>query len=141
MAQNTTSAFTTVVGAVQDNTPPTITAFTPANGTGSIGTSPTLKVTFSEAMNAATIKSNTVYLLKDAVNLVATTLTYDAATKTATLIPTAPLLNNTSYTIYVLGGVSGVKDLSNNAMLQNVTSAFTTVAAPPADTTPPTVTK
>ncbi len=138
MAQNTTSSFSTVAGAVQDNTPPTITAFNPLNGAVSVNTSAVLTVTFSESLNAATVKPTTVYLLRGGVTLVPTTLTYNATTKTATLTPSSPLLNSTSYTIYVLGGVTGVKDLADNAMTQNVASVFTTAAA--SDTAPPTVT-
>ena len=68
---------------------PTITAFSPANGATSVGINSALTVTFSEPLNAATVKSTTVYLLKDGTTLVPTTLTYNAATRTATLTPTA----------------------------------------------------
>lgn len=142
MALNTVSSFTTALGSVQDNTAPTITAFSPLNGATSVGINPTLTVTFSEPLNAATVRSNTVYLLRGGNTLVPTTLTYNAATRTATLTPAAALLNSTSYTIYVLGGVTGIKDLSDNALAQNVTSVFQTVDASGSgtDTTAPTIT-
>ena len=69
-------------------------------------------------------------------------MTYNAATKTVTLIPTAPLKSGVTYTIYVLGGVSGVKDLANNALASNVASYFTTEAGSTGgstDTTAPVV--
>jgi hypothetical protein len=142
MALNTVSSFTTAVGSVQDQTPPTITAFSPLNGATSVDVNPTLTVTFSEPLNAATVKSNTIYLLKGGNTLVPTTLTYNAATRTATLTPTAALLNSTSYTIYVIGGMTGIKDLSDNALAQNVTSVFQTADASGSgtDTTAPTIT-
>ncbi len=142
MAQNTVSSFATALGSVQDKTPPTITAFSPLNGATSVGVNPTLTVTFSEPLNAATVKSANIYLLKGGVNLVPTTLTYNVATNTVTLTPTSPLLNSTSYTIYVLGGVTGIKDLSDNALAQNVTSVFQTADASGSgsDTTAPTIT-
>ncbi len=139
IAQNLTSAFSTVVGPVQDNTPPTITAFSPTNGAVDVNPSSTLSVTFSEPMNAATVKSSNVYLLKEGTQLVASTLVYNAATRTATLTPTSPLLASTSYTIYVLGGTTGVKDLSDNALVQNVASVFQTAASSPGDTVAPTI--
>lgn len=142
MALNTVSSFTTALGAVQDNTPPTVTAFSPAGGATSVDVNPTLTVTFSEALNAATVKSNTIFLVKGINTVVPTTLTYNAATRTATLTPTAALLNSTSYTIYVVGGVTGIKDLSDNALEQDVTSVFRIADASGsgADTTAPTIT-
>jgi hypothetical protein len=139
MAQNTVSAFTTDVGPVQDTTPPTITAVNPVNGALAVSTTPTLTVTFSEPMNAATVKSTTVYLLKQGTQLVPTTFSYNAATNTATLVPVSPLLSSTSYTIFVLGGTSGVRDLSGNALVQNVASVFETIAASPGDLVAPTI--
>lgn len=129
MAQNTVSSFTTAMGATQDHTAPTITAFSPAGGATSVAINSAITITFSEALNAATVKSANLYLLKEGNTVVASTLTYNAATRTATLTPNAPLLNSTSYTIYVLGGVTGIKDLANNALAQNVTSLFQTVEA------------
>ena len=145
MAQNLTSAFSTEVGPVQDATAPTITAFSPADGATNISSAATLSVTFSEAMNAATVKSSNVYLLKNGVQLTSTTFAYNAATHTATLTPTSPLLDDTSYTIYVLGGSTGVKDLSGNALVQNMASVFQTAPPPPpnssgtGDASPPTI--
>ena len=139
MAINLTSAFTTVAAPAPDTTAPTISTFSPANGANSVSINPTLAITFSEPINAATVMPTTIYLLKGSATQVATTLSYNAATNTVTLAPTAPLLNNTSYTIFVRGGTSGIKDLADNALAQNATCVFTTVAAP-TDTTPPTVT-
>ena len=72
MAQNTTSAFMTVAAATPDTTLPTITSFTPGDGTEGVVLQPTVKVTFSEAMNAATVRANTVYMLEDGHALVST---------------------------------------------------------------------
>jgi hypothetical protein len=140
MALNLTSSFATEVGTVQDTTPPTITAFNPANGATNVSPTASLSVTFSEAMNAATVKPNNVYLLKNGSQMVTTTLTYNAATRTATLTPTSPLLADTSYTIYVLGGTLGARDLSDNGLAQHVTSVFRTAVSAPGDTVSPTIT-
>jgi hypothetical protein len=139
MAQNLTSAFSTLVGPTTDSILPTISAFSPTNGAADVSPSGTVSITFSEPMNAATVKSSNVYLLRQGTQLVPTTLVYNATTRTATLTPTSPLLASTSYTIYVLGGSTGVKDLSDNALAQNVTSVFQTAASAPGDTVAPTI--
>ena len=58
----------------------------------------------------------------------------------ATLDPNANLAAATTYTATLKGGSGGVKDLAGNPLAADVTWSFTTAAAPPADTTPPTVT-
>ncbi|MGD9723647.1 MAG: DUF4082 domain-containing protein [Pirellulales bacterium] len=142
MAQNITSQFTTVAGATPDTTPPLVSAFNPENNGVFTGANLVATVTFSEPVNAATVKPTTVYLLRQGVTQVATTLVYDAQTRTATLTPTAPLEANTSYTIMVLGGASGIRDLAGNALAQNAMAAFLNVGSPPVpgDTVAPTVT-
>jgi hypothetical protein len=97
-----------------------------------------MTVTFNEAMNASTINTSTVFLRNAAGAVVATTVSYNATNRTATLTPASVLANSSTYTIVVQGGASGVKDAAANALAGTATSSFTTTAA--ADTTPPTVT-
>ena len=66
-------------------------------------------------------------------------MTYDATTRVATLDPSANLAVNTPYTATLTGGASAIRDAANNP-LATVSWTFTTAAAPPADTTAPTVT-
>jgi hypothetical protein len=134
LAAQFTSSFLTA--AVTDTTPPTIVSRTPPNGTTNVATNTTVTVTFSEAMDAATINTTTITLKPTAsgTNVTATvTCNTPAPCTTATLTPSAPLLNNTSYTVTV---TTGVKDVAGNALAAQSTSTFTTVA----DTTPPTIT-
>jgi methionine-rich copper-binding protein CopC len=119
-----------------NTTPPTVTAFSPANGSTNVATSSPITVTFSEAMNAATVNSSTVQLMNGNAAVTAS-VTYNSANNTATLTPTAALANST-YTIVVKGGTAGVADSSGNLLAANATSSFTT--ASPINTTPPTVT-
>lgn len=119
-------SFTTVIA---DTTPPVVSTKTPAAGATNVSLSTTVTATFNEAVQSGTI----VFTLKDSLNnAVAATLTYNAATLTATLTPLSALTNGETYT----ASVSGAKDLSNNTMSAPVTWQFTTVP----DTTPPTVT-
>jgi WD40 repeat protein len=109
-----------------DTTPPTVTAITPSNNATGVSTSLSVTATFSEAMDATTINTNTFELQGPNATLVAATVSYNAATRTATLTPSSPLATNTTYTTTVKGGGTGVKDLAGNALAQNYTWSFTT---------------
>ena len=61
LAANVTASFTTAAPAA-DTTPPTVTAFSPTNGATNVAISVRPTVTFSEAMNASTITTSTVFL-------------------------------------------------------------------------------
>jgi hypothetical protein len=82
--------------------------------------------TFSEAMAAATISTATVVLTDSNNAVVSATVSYNAATLTATLTPTTTLANAAIYTATVTGGASGVKDVAGNALLSTVNWSFTT---------------
>jgi len=58
-------------------------------------------------------------------------VTYDALTRIATFIPTAPLTGApaTSYTVTLVGGASGVKDLAGNALAISKVTTFTSNAS------------
>jgi hypothetical protein len=60
LAADVSWSFTTVAPA--DATPPTVTGQTPADGAEAIRTATVVTVTFSEAMDAATINTNSVEL-------------------------------------------------------------------------------
>ena len=78
--------------------------------------------------------SGTTFTLKTGSTAVAAPVTYDAATRTATLDPAADLAANTQYTATLTGGASGIQDAAGNA-LATVSWTFTTAAA--AARTPP----
>ena len=110
-----------------DTTPPVVTAFTPTGGATSVPINASVTVTFSEGLTAATVNSGTVFLTGGGA-AVAASVSYNAATHMVTLTPQVPLANSTTYTVVVVGGASGVKDLAGNALVTNATSSFTTVA-------------
>jgi hypothetical protein len=56
------------------------------------------------------------------------TVTYDAASNTATFTPAAPLANATTYTATV---TTGVKDQIGNSMATDAVWSFTTLAVAP----------
>ena len=123
-----TAAFTT-----GDLTAPTVAGVVPTSDAIGIATNTTVQVTFSEAMNAATINSTNIELRNSVTNaLVPATVTY--ASNVATLTPTGPLSNATRYTLTVK---TGVTDASGNPLAAQFVSSFTTVPLP--DSTAPTI--
>lgn len=113
-----------------DTTPPTVTSESPTAGATNVSVSTAVTATFSESIQPATLN----FVLKNASNVtVASTVSYNDATHTATLTPSAALAAGVTYT----ATVSGAKDIAGNQMTANVTWSFTTAAV---DTTPPTVT-
>ncbi|MEP7375512.1 MAG: Ig-like domain-containing protein [Chitinophagaceae bacterium] len=133
LASDYSWSFTTEVG---DIIPPTVSSVTPINGATGISVSTTPSAIFSEAMNAATINSSTIELRNASNTLTGTIVSYNAATRTVTLTPTAALTISTTYTINIIGGTLGVKDLAGNALVNNYSWSFTTGSstAPPAVT-------
>jgi hypothetical protein len=118
-----------------DTTPPTVSSTTPAAGATAVGVGANATATFSEGMTAATI-STTTFQLKDAAGTaVPAAVTYDAASRTATLDPTSPLENSKTYTATVKSGSAGVKDTAGNELAADKTWSFTT-AAPSSDSCP-----
>jgi acid phosphatase type 7 len=123
-------------------TPPTVTNVAPGNGALDVPIGSKVEATFSEAMDANTIKDSTFTLTKpDGTDLdtnpdlVPGTVSYDSKSNKATLTP-ANLDYSTTYTATVKGGANGVKDATGNPLSADEVWTFTT-AAPPADTTPP----
>jgi len=82
-------------------------------------------------MNPATITTGTV-VLRDGNTIVPATVSYAAATRVTTLTPTTALTAGTAYTMTIVGGSTGVKDLAGNPLPGNVNVAwcFTTASAP-----------
>ncbi len=106
-----------------DITPPTVTATSPSSGASGVAAAANVTATFNEAVQASTIS----FVLRDPANAtVAASVSYDNASRTATLNPTADLGPSTTYTASV-----SATDVAGNAMASPTTWSFTT-AAPPA---------
>jgi methionine-rich copper-binding protein CopC len=128
-------------GSVADTTPPTVATTTPSNGATGVSTGASVSAVFSETIDAATLTSSTFTLRNTSSGAAVTSsIGWDAATRTATLTPGAPLAAGTSWTAAIVGGGSDprVKDAAGNALAATVQWAFTTATA--GDTTPPTIT-
>ena len=139
LAATSTWSFTTAAPS-GDTTPPTVTAVMPLDGTPDVATSAVVTATFNEEMDSATIGGSTFELRDAASAPVAAVISYDSGTNTATLTPSAPLVNSVTYTASVLGGTGGVTDSAGNALTTDYSWSFTTASSSGGDTTPPQVT-
>lgn len=105
-----------------DAVAPTVTSNTPAGGATAVVATTNVTATFSEAVDASTVNGTNFTLTNAAGTAVAATITYDAATTTATLNPDASLAALTTYT----ATVNGVQDTVGNQMTAAHTWSFTT---------------
>jgi len=116
---------------VTDTTPPTVTLTDPSNTATGITLNQPINITFSEAMDPATINSSTI-TLKQGTTPVTVTVSYTGILATLTLAG-----NLTPNKVYTGTVTSGAKDMDGNALGSNYTFSFTSGAAP--DVTPPVV--
>src|SRR5262249_27217758 len=127
-AEIQTDMNTPVGGTPADTTPPTITAIAPASGASGVPLTAPVTATFSEDVQPASVSTGT-FELRDPNNaLVPAAVSYDPATRTATLTASAGLGAATTYTARVKGGSAGVKDLAGNALAADKVWSFTTSA-------------
>ena len=131
LATNFVSTFTT--GAAPDNTPPTGSVTSPANGSIDVPINRIVQIGFSEAMDPLTINTASITMKATAsgTNVPGAVVTFNTS---ATFTPLSSLAFNTNYTVTV---TTAAKDLAGNALATDYVFTFTTGAGP--DTTPPTV--
>lgn len=122
LAKEYTWTFTT--SSKSDLISPTVTLTDPANSAVGVALTKLVKVTFSEAMDPATITALTV-VVKQGNTSVSGAVTSSGTV--ATFTPSANLLPNKIYTIT---STTGAKDMAGNAMAVNHTFSFTTGDAP-----------
>jgi Bacterial Ig-like domain len=110
--------------AAADTQPPSVTGRSPASGATGVPTASNVTATFNEPVQASSVSFT---LTGPGGTAVPATVSYDGASQTATLNPTADLATSTGYT----ATVSGAKDTAGNQMPTPVTWTFTTASAPP----------
>jgi len=121
-----TWSFTTDV----DTTAPWVTVKSPVNGTNGFPVNAAITAKFSESITG--YNGSTVYLTPAA----SAAVNYDEGSKTLTLIPSANLAGNTTYTVTLTGGITDLATPSANP-LGLTTWQFTTQNVP--DTTAPVI--
>jgi hypothetical protein len=133
LAANKSWTFTTA--GTTPSTAPTVVSSTLLPAPASTGISPSTNVTatFSEAMDANTLRdpttlTSTTFTLNSAGGSVAAHVTYDATNTAATLDPDFDLQGGTFYTATIKGGSEGVKDTQGESLAQDFSWNFTTAA-------------
>ncbi|WP_324672205.1 N,N-dimethylformamidase beta subunit family domain-containing protein [Hymenobacter sp. GOD-10R] len=121
-------------GGGADTTPPTVVSTSPIANAGNVSITPAVTVTFNEALDPATVNTNTLGLFGPGNAPVSASVSYNASSRTATLSPTGNLAYSTAYTVRVKGGTTDprIKDAAGNALAADYTWSFTTRSAPPA---------
>ena len=118
LATNFVWTFTTV-------TAPTVVSTVPLNGATAVAVNTAISVTFSRAMNPATINATTFTVTGPGATPVAGTVTY--AGNTAAFTPTAVLSSSVLYTATIN---SGARDVAGNALAADFAWNFTTGVPP-----------
>ena len=119
-----TSGANAVLSGLFLDTPPTVTAETPASGATGVAVTSPLTATFNEAVQSGTISFT---LTPSGGSPVAAKVTYNSSNFTATLTPSAALAYNTTYT----ATVSGAENSAGDPMSGPFSWSFTTDPAAP----------
>lgn len=109
---------------------PSVSSVSPVDQAQNVPVGTAITATFSEAMDEATVNADN-FFLKEGSNPIAATVSYDAATMTATLTPTGGLLEGRTYTATVSGAV---KDAAGTSLSAAKVWGFTTVTTVPSVT-------
>src|SRR5258706_3807142 len=130
---HTSNYWVDIVFTTADVAPPIVSSVTPLAGSSGVSASTTVTAVFNEALDATTVSTTTFEFRNSSGVLVPSTVAYNAATKTATLTPTAALSFISGYTATLKGGASGtrIKDVAGNALPADYLWSFTTAFAPP----------
>ena len=107
-------------GAAADDTAPTVNSTTPQDATTDVTLNANISVTFSEAMDPATLGATT-FVLRQGAATVAGAIAY--AGTVATLNPAADLAANSQFTVTV---TTGATDLAGNPLAVDEVWAFET---------------
>ena len=117
------SSTTPALGSA-DTTPPSVISVSPAAGATNVPVNSSMQINFNEALLTSSVNATTV-----SISGVAGTVSLSGQTVMLTPTSPSPLAPSLIYTVTVLGGSSGVKDLAGNPLSSNYSWTFTTGAA------------
>ena len=124
LAGNAASSVATLT-VTAGGTAPTVTRFFPSDTTRNVPLATQPTVTFSQAMDPATLTPATITVRRtDQVTNLIVTVTYDGPSLTATVHPVTPLKTDWKYIVTVLGGAAGAKSQAGVALAATASSAF-----------------
>ncbi len=107
----------------EDETPPVVSARAPGSGAAGVSIAAAVTATFNEAV----VESSINFQLLDGAVVVPAAFSYDAPSRTASLVPDSLLDYETTYT----ASISGVEDLTGNVMAGADQWSFATGSPPP----------
>ena len=120
LAANASWSFTTAAPA--DVTPPTVTSTSPAGGATGVSTASTVRATFSEPMQNATLTTAS-FTLTRVIGLAPVSGTVTVSGNTATFTPISALMAGRQYTAVI---TTAAKDAAGNSLASTYTWSFTT---------------
>jgi hypothetical protein len=106
---------------------PSVISTSPVSNGTSVYIGTPVKAVFNLALNPATVNSGSFQLTDSSNNIIAGTVSYNAASSTLTFTPSAGLAFQTTYTATVRGSV---QDVLGNTLGNDYTWTFTTSAIP-----------
>ena len=114
------------IGIEPDVVGPTIVSVTPTNAELGVAVDASVRVTFDEALDPASVTTNAFRLMTVQGADVPAQVTYTASLLEVELKPIAPLQTGVGYFVLVTNGVPGVKDVAGNAFAEAVQWVFAT---------------
>jgi hypothetical protein len=96
------------------------------NGATGVATNFPISANFSEAVNSTTV-NGTTFQLKDADNnIIPASVNVNGASDQISLTPSVTLTPSSPYTVTIISGASGIKDLAGNSLTGDFSWSFTT---------------
>ncbi len=124
-------------GVPIDHRPPRVASTTPAAGLSGFPTNGSVTATFDEPVEPLTVNAGSITLSDGAGNPVPADVTYDPASRKATLRPLQALAFGKNYTATVKSGNGGVVDVAGNQIAADYVWTFSTPAECPCTTFAP----
>ncbi len=116
--------------AAADTDAPGVASLSPPDGVTNAAVGTSVAAVFDEPIDPATVAGS--FELRDAGgSLVAASVDYAPATRTATLTPGSALAHSASYTATLTGGAGGIADLAGNPLPADLVWSFATEDPPP----------
>ena len=131
-----------VLPAQGDTSAPRVDSTDPAAGSGQVPVTVEPRLTFSEALDPATVSASTVQLLDASGSPVAQQAGWPQVQGAVVSVrPARPLSSGATYRLFVRGGSGGVADLAGNPLAANFTQSpgFTVADDPRSSADRPTV--
>jgi hypothetical protein len=111
-------------GALADDVAPTVTGLAPAGGY-TVGNNAAFRATFSKPIDPNTVNATTLRISAGGLTPMPASIAFDAAGRSVTITPLAPMPDNASVTV----AIDGIADVAGNAVTP-LTAHFTTLAGP-----------